>query len=246
MSERARIDQAVRVLCGYLMAWTIGPLFGVPFWLLALAGVIRTRGYWRAVREIWHGRVIIAANHPSLLETFLIPIAFWPIGMIFPSFFIWSMPDKRLLPVPDWTHELMRCVRVDRGEGDVARAMNMRALKRMIQLLHRGYSFGIHPEGGRSAKQEKKTSAHGREMGVVKNDSIPKVASLTDARILPVWVDMPPQMREGLPGFGESIRRIFKSSCTPITLHYGFAYHVKRGADLPHEMRRLEQEILAA
>ena len=42
------------------------------------------------------GRVLIVANHPSLIETFLIPLVFWPWAMFRLRMFPWSLPDKNL------------------------------------------------------------------------------------------------------------------------------------------------------
>src|SRR5882757_5489079 len=78
--QRGRKDRLAALSSGLAMAVLLGTLLGLPFWLLGLFRIIRISGYWRAVACVRRGRVLIVANHPSLIETFLIPLVFWPRG----------------------------------------------------------------------------------------------------------------------------------------------------------------------
>src|SRR5713101_2915835 len=97
--QRGRKDRLASLSSGLAMAVLLGTLLGPPFWLLGLFRVIRISGYWRAVNCVRRGRVLIVANHPSLIETFLIPLAFWPWAMFRLRMFPWSLPDKNLFKV---------------------------------------------------------------------------------------------------------------------------------------------------
>ena len=94
--QRGRKDRLVSLSSGLAMAVLLGIPLAIPFWLLRLFGVIRISGYWRAVDYVRRGRVLIVANHPSLIETFLIPLVFWPWAMFRLRMFVWSLPDKNL------------------------------------------------------------------------------------------------------------------------------------------------------
>ena len=111
--KRGRKDRLASLLSGLAMAVLLGTLLGIPFWLLGLFRVIRISGYWRAVDYVRRGRVLIVANHPSLIETFLIPLVFWPWAMFRLRMFPWSFPDKNLFKgfTPEH-HERLRCIRV--------------------------------------------------------------------------------------------------------------------------------------
>ena len=76
--QRGHKERLASLLSGLAMAVLLGTLLGIPFWLLGLVRIIRISGYWRAVGYMWRGRVLIVANHPSLIETFFIPLVFWP------------------------------------------------------------------------------------------------------------------------------------------------------------------------
>ena len=79
------------------MAVLLGTLLGLPFWLLGLFHIIRISGYWRAVNCVRRGRVLIVANHPSLIETFLIPLVFFPWAMFRLRMFPWSSSGQEPL-----------------------------------------------------------------------------------------------------------------------------------------------------
>lgn len=198
------------------MAVLLGTLLGVPFWLLGLFRLIRIGGYWRAVDHVRRGRVLIVANHPSLIETFLIPLVFWPWAMFRLRMFAWSLPDKNLFKgfTPEH-HERQQC-------------------------------FVAHLEGGRTSKQAEHVSVGPNKMGRIRNGQILKAAWKKGAWIMPLHVGMTDDMRRGLPGFGESLRRLLLSSkCWPVRLEFRQPYKIvgqKFGEET--EKSRLELAIL--
>ena len=189
------------------MAVLLGTLLGIPFWLLGLFRVIRVSGYWRAVEYMRRGRVLIVANHPSLIETFLIPLVFWPWAMLRLRMFPWSLPDKNLFKgfTPEH-HERLRCIRVGRDDTLESRKLNWSAMKGVMEHFERQQCFVAHLEGGRTSKQAEHVAVGPDRMGKIKNGQILKAASKKGAWIMPLHVKMTDAMSRDLPGFGESLR----------------------------------------
>ena len=83
-------------------------------------------------------------------------------------------------------------------------------------------------------------------MGKIKNGQILKAAWKKGAWIMPLHVNMMDAMKQDLPGFGESLRRLlFSSKCWPIRLEFRQPYKiVGQKFDEETEKRRLELAIL--
>jgi len=245
--QRGRKDRLVSLSGGLAMAVLLGTLLGIPFWLLGLFRVIRISGYWRAVRYVRRGRVLIVANHPSLIETFLIPLVFWPWAIFRLRMFLWSLPDKNLFKglTPEH-HERLRCIRVGRDDTLESRKLNWSAMKRVMELFERQQCFVAHLEGGRTIKQAEHVSVGPNRMGKIKNAQIVKAAWKKGAWIMPLHIKMTDAMRHDLPGFGESLRRLLLSpKCRPIGLEFRRPYKiVGQRFDEEAEKRRLELAIL--
>jgi 1-acyl-sn-glycerol-3-phosphate acyltransferase len=225
--QRGHKDRLAALSSGLAMAVLLGTLLGLPFWLLGLLRVIRISGYWRAVHYVRRGRVLIVANHPSLIETFLIPLVFWP----------WAMFRLRMFP---WS------LRVGRDDTLDSRKLNWSAMKRVMEHFERQQCFVAHLEGGRTSKQAEHVSVGPNKMGKIKNAQILKAAWKKGAWIMPLHVKMTDAMRRDLPGFGESLRRLLLSpKCWPIRLEFRHPYRiVGQRFDEETEKRRLELAIL--
>jgi len=91
------------------------------------------------------GPVILAANHLSFLDSFLIPlVAPRPVAFLAKSeYFTGSGVRGRLVAA---TMRGLGAVAVPRGEHRAAQA----ALETALEVLTTGGAFGIHPEGSRS------------------------------------------------------------------------------------------------
>lgn len=245
--QRGRKARLVSLLSGLAMAALLGTILGIPFWLLGLLRIIRISGYWRAVGYVRRGRVLIVANHPSLIETFLIPLVFWPGAMFRLRMFVWSLPDKNLFKgFTPQHHERLRCIRVGRDDTLESRKLNWSAMKRVMELFDRQQCFVAHLEGGRTAKQAGHVSVGPNRMGKIRNAQILKAAWKKGAWIMPVHVKMADAMKQDLPGFGESLRRLlFSPKCWPIRLEFRRPYKiVGQRFDEEAEKRRLELAIL--
>lgn len=228
----------VQVL-GYMVVWTLGVIGGVLFWLLVLCGRIRIQGYWRAVGEVWRGRLIIAANHPSLGEPALIALMFFPWYLIAPwRFFVWSVPDRRLVtPALRWLFTLGRCIAVDRS----ARRHNRAASRDIPAVLATGGVVVIHPEAGRTS-----TEALGRPIIEWGNRQLrtlrsgaPSLALRAGARILPLWVAGAQAVfpRAGFP---------LRFDREVVTFSFGRAYQPTPGRTPCDYNRELEDKLFRA
>ena len=177
------------------MAVLLETLLGIPFWLLGLFRVIRISGYWRTMNFVRRGRVLIVANHPSLIETFLIPLVFWPWAMFRLRMFPWSLPDKNLFKgfTPEH-HERLRCIRVGRDDTLESRKLNWSAMKRVMEHFERQQCFVAHLEGGRTSKQAERVSVGPNKMGKIKNAQVLKAAWKKGAWIVPLHVRMKDDM----------------------------------------------------
>lgn len=174
----------MRYMNDYLTVAILGIPLGCMFFLLAILGRVRIHGYMRAIRTVARGRVIIAANHPSMLETFLIPLMFFPWYLCLLRFFVWSVPDQRLLPPGmRWLFWVARCVTVDRSKPD----SNKQALRELAALLQRKGIIVIHPEAGRTFKGKHFLFSGERHIRHFVS-GVPALARSTNAVILPLWV----------------------------------------------------------
>ena len=151
------------------------------------------------------GRMLIVANHPSLIETFLIPLVFFPWAMFRLRMFPWRSPDKNLFKgFTPQHHERLRCIRVGRDDTLESRKLNWSAMKRVMEHFERQQCFVAHLEGGRTSKQVEHVSVGLNKMGKIRNAQILKAAWKKGAWIMPLHVKMTDDMKRDLPGFGES------------------------------------------
>ena len=174
----------LRLISDYITVIIIGIPLGIFFALLLALGRIKIKGYGRAIRLIAHGNIIIAANHPSMLETLLIPLLFFPLYLVHLRFFVWSVPDRRLLtPYLRWLFWFLRCVTLDRSNLSLTKP----ALYKLTEILEYNGVVVIHPEAGRTNKGEKFLVRGNRRMRHFVS-GVPSLARNTRATILPLWV----------------------------------------------------------
>ena len=168
----------------YITVIIIGIPLGILFALLVALGRIKINGYSRALRLVARGKVIITANHPSMLETLLIPLLFFPLYLVHLRFFVWSVPDRRLLnPYIRWLFCFGRCVTLDRSNPSLTKP----ALYKLTAILEHNGVILIHPEAGRTGKGETFLIRGNRRMRHFVS-GVPSLARTTHATILPLWV----------------------------------------------------------
>ena len=185
MKERSTHRIGFRKVIDHITVVIIGVPLGLLFLILIALGRVRIRGYIRALRLVARGNVIIASNHPSMLETFLVPLSFFPFNLVLLRFFVWSVPDRRLLPPRlRGLFSLMRCITVDRSEPD----KNKYTLQKLTHVLLAGGVVVIHPEAGRTGKGTAFICKNNRCVREFVS-SVPALARRTDATILPLWVE---------------------------------------------------------
>ncbi len=74
-----------------------------------------------------------------------------------------------------------------------------------MELFDRQQCFVAHLEGGRTSKQAEHVSVGPNKMGKIRNAQILKAASKKGAWIMLLHVNMTDDMKQNLPGFGESL-----------------------------------------
>jgi len=194
--------------------YLLGPFLGIIICLLETVRIITIRRFNRY--PLWEEKIIIASNHPSLLEPLLIPLLGFP-WMNFPWIFspVWARirfslhwfrelqkefalqkklvpvnaPDKKNFYDPPYMGLLQGInIPVDRGGKIQQRSSAAVALR---QVLENGGRILIFPEGTRTFKTKPETryrAKNGREIGRLK-DGAAWLALTTGARIVPVWIE---------------------------------------------------------
>ena len=230
----------LRCIADYLTVIIVGIPLGVLCVSLVCLGHIKIRGYARAIRLAWRGNIIIAANHPSMLETFLIPLLFFPLYLVSLRFFVWSVPDRRLLPRRlRWLFWLGRCITVDRSD----RSHNANRVQKLAAILGNNGVVVIHPEAGRTSKGEKFIFRGDQRMRFFVS-GVPALAQDTGATILPLWISGADIV---LP-VGSIVPHLMRSK---ITLSFGTSYRPencppRQKADRKKESAALAQAIPAS
>jgi len=195
-----------------LVNYFLVPLLGIIICLLEAFGRIRFVRFDRF--PIWEEKMIIVANHPSLLEPLLLPLMGFP-WMNFPWVFspLWTqvrfsfrwfkdlrkefvlqrklvpanVPDKQNFYDPPYMGLFQGInVPVDRNGSAGGRIGTVLALKK---ILEDGGRVLIFPEGGRTLKAVQRPGGinNSEKLGGLK-DGAAWLALKTGARIVPVWV----------------------------------------------------------
>lgn len=229
----------LRLISDYITVIIIGIPLGIFFALLLALGRIKIKGYGRAIRLIAHGKVIIAANHPSMLETLLIPLLFFPRYLVSLRFFVWSVPDRRLLPPRlRWLFWFLRCATLDRTNPESKKE----AISQLTAILNHNGIVLMHPEAGRTDKGEKFLMSGTRDNRRMRHfvSGVPSLARNTGATILPLWVSGTDIV---LP-IGATVPRLMRSK---IIFSFGTPYvPPKRKTDREQESIILAKAILAS
>jgi|AntRauTorckE6833_2_1112554.scaffolds.fasta_scaffold03522_5 1-acyl-sn-glycerol-3-phosphate acyltransferase len=160
----------------------------IPLWISRWFGRIVVQGELPSKKQIKETGVLLMANHPSLIETIVLPALLSP--------WRWSVQDTQLpYSVADsqlfgrhseWLYKHFRCVSVSRDELTSTK-MNRQAARTCIRILAKQGLLISYPEGGRTCKGDAwEHSEHGSVRTC--NPAIVKIAQRTNAQIIPVWI----------------------------------------------------------
>lgn len=257
-------------LRGYVTAWSFGLWLGPKFWGLENRGNLRVTGRWEALAAIERGNVIIAANHASIPDDFIVAGAFAPYYLFNDRYFIWCMPDRRTLEsafnikifnkrfdLSGRGARFFRCISIDRSDSSFSR----RGVELAREVLQQGYTIILHPEEGRTwgeGNQNKPLVPEGDRVMRQISYGIFLMAN-PSTTFIPTWIDMPhiddmPPTR-GTASVKEPIRRLIGDAgpkYLPVGIHFGEPYRLPATFDLRQREQReaarldLQERILRA
>lgn len=233
------MKQYLHILGRFFVMAILGTFNTFAITLLILTGRIRIYGYWRLIQNLNRGKIIIAANHPSKLETVLVPSLLWPWALFHQKFFIWSVPDNKLFPKwSRWVYLYLKCIPLSRDGSST----NASSITTMFRVLQAGDSIILHPGGGRDYKGEQVSNSSGtRHIRTIKS-TVPYLAIKNKAQILPLYIhytgkNTPKTLKE-------NVRWLLQSNC--ISFHIGQPYSPKVDMSKNDLNAVLEQKILSA
>lgn len=143
-------------------------------------------GQSRAEEALRIGGVLVLSNHPSLVETVVLPSLFWHwrTGRYAPKV-PWSVADDQLFGDRPWIFPAFRCIPISRRDPSAYPTARI-----MYQRLRDGGNVIVYPEGGRTIKGETFIEKGDRRVRPCRENPL-RVAALARALILPVWIDHP-------------------------------------------------------
>jgi len=240
----------IQIANAYGMVLFFGPVVLPLIWWLRWTGRIVLIQENRALEALREGRTIIAANHPSLIEPFVLSTVFISHCILRPDqYWPWAMPDRRTF-LPSWLWRLywfFRCITVDRGTRGGHSAT---ALRKAHFVLESGCSLVIHPEGGRTGKGSSHIQKCNRKLRRIPRTPIIRLAQKTEAKILPVWIDFKGAELVCVPGARGALLQIFHDTvrlCSDgMVIYFGEPYNIPLIKDHDEAVFELEQRILSA
>jgi 1-acyl-sn-glycerol-3-phosphate acyltransferase len=216
--------------------YTVGLACGIAMRILERNGKIVVQG-----REHLFGHpggTLIVSNHPSLLETILLPLLYFPHFLTHPFLaFPWSTPDRKNF-MSKWYFRLFahtRMIFVDRDSPSPA--SNMRVVRKIISVLWAKGTVILFPEGGRTFKRPlKMVSQKNKELGTLSR-SVECILRNARSAIVPVWVE---GCDKALPP-GKYIPRFVHG---PVIIKIGEPIRQRISAEnLQHTLLRIADEV---
>lgn len=187
--------------------WTVGTLAGFIGIALLISGNVKVKG--NTLKAIWAvmtmnmGKIIIS-NHPSMPETFFIPMMFFVAYLLNPRAMPISTPDDRLYYRNDLSLFRPLCIPVKRDDPSGVGALDF--IRKALKVLDDGGSIMLFPEAGRTHKgKEFRTKGKNRIRKFAKG-----ILSLLKSRkskrrlIVPVWVKNGESLMKNVEYYGEN------------------------------------------
>lgn len=184
MKWRWRRKTVIDALSIASVAYSAGLFLGIMFLILRFLRRIKVVCSERLPH--WQKNMIIVSNHPSLIETILLPNLFLGEYLCCPwQFLPVSTPDKKNFYDPWWFFWLRPVsIPIDRENGS-----SREPLKAMLELLKSGKRLVLFAEGGRTFKgKEFVFSPQKRQMRQLVNGA-GLLAAKAGSMVLPIWVE---------------------------------------------------------
>lgn len=225
----------------YVGLWTIVTFAGLVVRVLMLCGRVKLIGFQRVRETIRVGRrVMVAANHPSSLETWVIPVALaWPRCLVHPREFPWSVLKEGVFPRwLRWTYPLVHCTPVDFRNPKKSPS----GFRAAYDILADGRVLVFYPEAGYTCDGRTFAEYADRRMQELATSAVPRMARRSNALILPIRIDF-----EGVAQRLTMLRALmWVMRGHSMTIHIGKAYRVAEEHSSDEADRELEQRILRA
>ncbi|WP_344837388.1 lysophospholipid acyltransferase family protein [Actinocorallia longicatena] len=140
------------------------------------------------------GPLIVASNHLSFIDSYVIPITLLPLKVVFLAKAEYFDTKGVKGALSRWFFTSMGMIPVERGDG----ASAMGSLEQSARIVQEGHVFGIYPEGTRSLDGRLYRGRTGAGWVVLK----------TGARVLPVGLIGTPDLQpvgSRLPKIGQRV-----------------------------------------
>jgi 1-acyl-sn-glycerol-3-phosphate acyltransferase len=159
---------------------------GIIFQLFRITGRVKiisqAKGFYR------QGKIILAANHPTLLEPVLVNLAFFPNYLRHPTLIPWNTPVRKFYD-PSWCWWYRhRAVPVE-IEGNQF-SLSRKAIRKMKELLQNRQVLILFPEGGRTFKGKEFIISREKHKQIRQlKEGVAWLAKQTGAKIVPIWIE---------------------------------------------------------
>jgi len=188
--KEGEVDKGGPLFC--LFSYPAALLLGIGLSLLKRTGRLKVVHQERI--PAWQRNLILACNHPSLLEPFLIPPLFLREYVLRPSNFLpWSVADKGNFYDPWYFFWLRpRLIPLERGASWRQKYSQVTALRKMQNVLEGGGRIVIFPEGTRTFKAilngGVRYSKTGKVLGKLSSGAA-GIALRCTSTVVPVWIE---------------------------------------------------------
>ncbi len=218
------------------------PLIVLAIWLAGyrirdLAAIRRqVKGLMRHHSGPW----LICANHLTLIDSFILAYAMFPISRYMFDFHLvpWNMPEymnfNRNRLVGGFCY-LTKCIPVVRG-GD--RQSVRQSLEKCVRILQKGQNLMIFPEGTRSRTGRVNTLDFTYNVGRW-------VCQMENVRVLCMYLRGDSQdTYSDFPGFGETFT-LMAEPCRPVTNYKGLRAHRDCARQIIEHLAAMERKYFA-